>query len=255
MRLVRKWSPLGYDRAVALFQRRFYDHSHFFRTVHGFLVQFGISYTADEDLRHFASHPILDDPQLDPPIPFEEGTVSYAGSGPNSRDSQLFIAYDAIDSFGEELWETPIGTVIEGMENVKQFYDNYGDMPPWGNGPEQWRIEEEGINYMEKNYPRMDKFTTCTVNLVNPDTSNSQHFNRELLSKDSINMAQIQYKPKPHELKLSTQGNDNPIAASQPKDLSSFLSESILVKLIGIPLVVIMIFLFSQKKKRTDKKN
>lgn len=158
-------------------------------------------------------------------------------------------------SKGEELWETPIGTVIEGMENVKQFYDNYGDMPPWGNGPEQWRIEEEGINYMEKNYPRMDKFTTCTVNLVNPDTSNSQHFNRELLSKDSINMAQIQYKPKPHELKLSTQGNDNPIAASQPKDLSSFLSESILVKLIGIPLVVIMIFLFSQKKKRTDKKN
>jgi cyclophilin family peptidyl-prolyl cis-trans isomerase len=99
MRLVRKWSPLGYDRAVALFQRRFYDHSHFFRTVHGFLVQFGISYTDDEDLRHFASHPIQDDLQLDPPILFEEGTVSYAGSGPNSRDSQLFVAYDAIDSF------------------------------------------------------------------------------------------------------------------------------------------------------------
>jgi cyclophilin family peptidyl-prolyl cis-trans isomerase len=99
MRLIRKWSPLGYDRAVALFQRHFYDHSHFFRTVHGFLVQFGISYTTDEDLQHFASIPIQDDPHLDPPIPFEEGTVSYAGSGPNSRDSQLFIAYDAIDSF------------------------------------------------------------------------------------------------------------------------------------------------------------
>jgi hypothetical protein len=141
------------------------------------------------------------------------------------------------------------------MENVKQFYDKYGDMPPWGNGPEQWRIEEEGMSYMEKNYPMMDKFETCTVILVNPDTSDSQHFNRELLSEDSINMAQIQYKPKPYELKLSTQGADNPMAASQPKVSSSFLSESILMKLIGISLLVIMIFLFSQKKKRTDKKN
>jgi cyclophilin family peptidyl-prolyl cis-trans isomerase len=98
IRLVRKWSPLGYDRAVALFQRRFYDYSHFFRTVHDFLVQFGISYTTDEDLRRFANTPIRDDPQLDPPIPFGEGTLSYAGSGPNSRTSQLFIAYDKVPS-------------------------------------------------------------------------------------------------------------------------------------------------------------
>jgi len=28
------------------------------------------------------------------------------------------------------LWETPLGKVVEGMENVKKFY-SYGDMPPW----------------------------------------------------------------------------------------------------------------------------
>ena len=99
IRLVRKWSPLGYDRAVSLFQRGFYDQSHFFRTVPGFLVQFGISYTDEEDLLELADETIRDDPQLDPPIPFEEGTVSYAGGGKDSRTSQLFIAYDAIDSF------------------------------------------------------------------------------------------------------------------------------------------------------------
>ena len=38
----KDWSPLGYQRAVELFDRGFYDHSHFFRVVPNFLVQFGI---------------------------------------------------------------------------------------------------------------------------------------------------------------------------------------------------------------------
>ena len=41
MQLIRAWSPLGYDRAVELFERKFYDHSHFYRVVPHFLVQFG----------------------------------------------------------------------------------------------------------------------------------------------------------------------------------------------------------------------
>ena len=39
----REWSPLGYDRAVELFDRGYYDKSHFFRVIPNFLVQFGIS--------------------------------------------------------------------------------------------------------------------------------------------------------------------------------------------------------------------
>jgi len=98
LRLIRKWSPLGYDRAVSLFQRGFYDHTHFFRTVHGFLVQFGISYTTDPALRKFGNTHIRDDPQLDPPILFDEGVVSFAGGGQDTRTSQLFIAYGKIPS-------------------------------------------------------------------------------------------------------------------------------------------------------------
>ncbi len=104
LRLIRKWSPLGYDRAVDLFQRSFYDHSHFFRTVHGFLVQFGISYTTDVELRHFANTAIPDDPQLHPPITFEEGIVSFAGGGKDSRTSQLFIAYGAVPSLVRRIY-------------------------------------------------------------------------------------------------------------------------------------------------------
>jgi hypothetical protein len=80
MHLYRKWSPHGYDRAVALYEHGFYDHSHFFRTVPNFLVQFGISYTDDVELQKKARSTIPDDPQLDPPIPFDVGTISYAGT-------------------------------------------------------------------------------------------------------------------------------------------------------------------------------
>lgn len=29
--LIKSWSPIGYERAVTLFERSFYDDSHFFR--------------------------------------------------------------------------------------------------------------------------------------------------------------------------------------------------------------------------------
>ena len=80
-----------------------------------FLVQFGISYTKDRELKQLANKAIADDQKFDPPIEFKEGTISYAGSGPNSRTSQLFISYGKVSSLGRELWETPIGEVVEGM--------------------------------------------------------------------------------------------------------------------------------------------
>ena len=76
----RDWSPHGYDRATALYQRGFFDHSHFFRAVPNFLVQFGISYSQDKALQEFANKPIPDDPQLDPPIKFKKGIMSFAGA-------------------------------------------------------------------------------------------------------------------------------------------------------------------------------
>ena len=42
MMFERDWSPNGYDRAVELFERGFYDHSHFFRVIPDFLTQFGM---------------------------------------------------------------------------------------------------------------------------------------------------------------------------------------------------------------------
>jgi len=76
----RDWSPHGYDRAVTLFQKGFYDHSHFFRVVPKFLVQFGISYSDDKSLIRFGNTPIPDDPKLNPPKKFQRGIMSFAGT-------------------------------------------------------------------------------------------------------------------------------------------------------------------------------
>jgi peptidyl-prolyl cis-trans isomerase A (cyclophilin A) len=76
----RHWSPAGYDRVVALFEQGFYDHSHFFRTVPSFLVQFGISYSKDAVLQALAKTHIPDDAQLVPAVPFSVGTIAYAGT-------------------------------------------------------------------------------------------------------------------------------------------------------------------------------
>jgi peptidyl-prolyl cis-trans isomerase A (cyclophilin A) len=165
MHFHRAWSPRGYERATTLFERGYYDHSHFFRVVPHFLVQFGIGYNIKEDLKKLASSSIPDDPKRQDLLPFKEGMMSFAGSGPNSRTSQLFIAYDKATSLGTSPWETPFGEVVgeESLNTARSLYSEYGDMPPWGKGPQQGPIHNQGSVYIEQNFPKLDKFHTCTV--------------------------------------------------------------------------------------------
>ena len=84
-----------------------------------------------------------------------------SGSGPNSRSSQIFIAYGPNDGLGRQAWETPVGRVISGMEHATEFY-SYGEMPPRGNGPLQSKIYE-GRDYIDTEFPLTGSFDTCTL--------------------------------------------------------------------------------------------
>jgi hypothetical protein len=70
--------------------------------------------------------------------------------------------------FGKELWETPVGKISSGMDVVHKFYSDYGDMPPWGKGPSQQKIHDGGEAYMVENFPLMDRFLSCTVEIQQP---------------------------------------------------------------------------------------
>lgn len=95
-----------------------------------------------------------------------------SGSGPNSRSSQIFIAYGPNKGLGRELWETPVGRVISGMEHAAKFY-SYGDMPPWGKGPVQNKIHQ-GRHYIDTEFPLTDSFETCTVQRSKEGIDNSR---------------------------------------------------------------------------------
>jgi peptidyl-prolyl cis-trans isomerase A (cyclophilin A) len=64
------------------------------------------------------------------------------------------------------LWETPVGYVIKGMDIVRKLNSSYGDMPPWGNGPEQPKIQFYGRRYIEEDFPNLDKFLKCVVQTI-----------------------------------------------------------------------------------------
>ena len=101
------WAPLGADRFLTLVRVGYFTDIAFFRSVEGFLTQFGISDRAD--MKHWQSATFPDDPNLR--LGIKKNYLSFAGGGPNTRSTQLFIAFEDLDFLGNEPWETPFGIV------------------------------------------------------------------------------------------------------------------------------------------------
>ncbi len=104
----RHWAPLGADRFIELVKDGFYTDIAFFRSVKGFLTQFGIS--EDPAKKHWHREVIKDDPNLH--LGIKKNVISFAGGGPNTRSTQLFIAFEDLDFLGKEPWETPFGNIF-----------------------------------------------------------------------------------------------------------------------------------------------
>lgn len=83
--------------------------------------------------------------------------------GPNTRSTQLFIAYEFLDFLGKEPWEIPFGRVIEGNDVVDTLYKGYGDIPPFGNGPNQQILFNQGNDYIKENFPLTDFIYHCKI--------------------------------------------------------------------------------------------
>ncbi len=133
------WAPEGAARFLYLASEgiRYFNGCALNRVVPEFLTQFGIA--ADYGQRLWSreeAQEILDDPQLDPPIHFRPGTMSYAGRGKNSRSTEMFIvmpntSLEQLNYFGQEnSWETPFAYVEPADLAVVGSWHAYGDMPP-----------------------------------------------------------------------------------------------------------------------------
>jgi peptidyl-prolyl cis-trans isomerase A (cyclophilin A) len=123
----REWSPLAVDRLFVQIKHHYYDHTLFYRVKPKFVAQFG----ADDSviIKRWSAYKVADEPVLKSN---ERGTISFARSGKDSRDNDLFInlrdnlRLDTINSGGVKGFPV-IGVVTSGMNTVDSLYGGYAD--------------------------------------------------------------------------------------------------------------------------------
>ncbi|MCK6459889.1 MAG: HEAT repeat domain-containing protein [Planctomycetes bacterium] len=154
----RAWAPNGADRFWNLARIGFFDGASFFRVIEQY-AQFGLS----RDSRvsgAWSGATIKDDP---PKESNRKGTICFAKTGaPDSRTTQVFI--NRTDNTGlDRQGFVPFGRVIEGMEVVEKLYAGYGDMAPFGKGPDQRAIQTLGDGYLKREFPKLDSIDRAVV--------------------------------------------------------------------------------------------
>ena len=148
----RTWAPLGADRFHELVTSGFYDECRFFRVVPDFVVQWGMN----GDPKVYAKwkdREIRDDKVTQSNL---EGMITFASRGPNTRTCQLFINLNDNQRL-DDLGFAPFGKVVEGMDVVKKISAEYGQRP------QQPLIQEQGNEYLKKEFPKMDYIKKATV--------------------------------------------------------------------------------------------
>ena len=154
----REWAPNGADRFYNLVRNGFYEDLRFFRVIPSFMVQFGIH--GDPEIGKFWREArIPDDPVAQSNT---RGFVSFATAGPDSRTTQIFINFSDNTNL-DEMGFAPFAQVVEGMDVVDQLYSAYGEGAPRGPGPEQPRIHSEGNEYLDSDFPFLDRIAKTLV--------------------------------------------------------------------------------------------
>ncbi|MDZ7640322.1 MAG: peptidylprolyl isomerase [Bryobacterales bacterium] len=148
----KDWAPLGVARFRELVESGYFDGARFFRVVPGFVVQFGIAanplLTAKWEKTEIEDDPVLQTNS--------RGMVTFATAGRNTRTTQLFINLGdnpRLDNMGF----APIGRVVRGMDTVDGIDSRYGE------APQQPRIEDEGEEYLSRQFPQLDKIVSAKV--------------------------------------------------------------------------------------------
>ena len=94
------------------------------RVIENEAVQFGIPKDPDVKVRWAAKPAIKDDPQIFKDTSWHRGMISFAGGGPNTRGTDLFVSFKTWDANGGAgaPWETPFGIISEeGLRSVMGF--------------------------------------------------------------------------------------------------------------------------------------
>jgi len=158
--VTRSLAPLGADRFHALVQDGFYNDSALFRVVPGFVLQFGISGSEEQNDKWLHS-PILDDPVVGSNT---RGSISFATAGPDTRTSQVFINY-ADNSRLDSMGFAPFGKVISGLEVAEAAFN---PTPGDSGGVDQDMYEYFHNDWIRSEYPGINFVVGASVDNRQP---------------------------------------------------------------------------------------
>ncbi len=156
--IVRAWAPHGADRFFNLVRIGYFDDTAFFRVKKGFVVQFGLH--GDSRVNSVWKDANLPDDGVQQKN--MRGTLTYAMAGPGTRTTQVFVNLGdnrGLDAQGF----APFGKVVEGLPVLESLYDGYGDMRPFGEGPDQRAILSMGNAYLKREFPKLDYIERATI--------------------------------------------------------------------------------------------
>lgn len=154
----KSWSPLGATRFYQLVKSKFYHNMYIFRST-GKYIQFGI--TDNPELNAYMNKKMLADEKLTQSN--TAGRVAFATGGVNNRTVQIFINKidnKWLDPQGNSQTYTPFGTVVRGLDVVKNFYGNYQDTITFKH---QDSVMKYGNIYLEKHFPGLDKIKKAKI--------------------------------------------------------------------------------------------
>jgi peptidyl-prolyl cis-trans isomerase A (cyclophilin A) len=155
VRAHRAWAPEGVTRLYNLTRNNYYDSVAFYRTVPGFVAQFG--FTRDSAVNAAWSAVRLNDEPVR--ASNTRGTLVYARGGPNTRSVQMYfnivdnVRLDTLGGFGFP----PIARIMQGVEVLDSLYSGYA------NRPQQSLISRQGNSYLKREFPELDYILKARV--------------------------------------------------------------------------------------------
>ena len=99
--------------------------------------------------------------------------------------------------------------VIEGENTLRSLYKGYGDIPPFGRGPDQQKIHNQGNDYVRRNFPKTDFINSCELvylpreELATKPAADAQ-IAAEIISENAESDAEIKEAPKEIESEVPT---------------------------------------------------
>jgi peptidyl-prolyl cis-trans isomerase A (cyclophilin A) len=166
------WAPIAASRFRKLVEIGFYNDAKFFRVLPGYVAQFGIA--SDPTLNKewiFCERnckAIADEPRRQSN---KKGTLSFASSGKNSRQTQVFINLndnDGIPNFLDAQGFVPFARVSKGMDTVvNKINGEYGLQESLSGGlagsVNQGKASYYGKEYLDALFPKLSFIQSAKI--------------------------------------------------------------------------------------------